>query len=143
MYEIYSGLWMRSIAFVDEIYSRLWMRSSAVCGRDLQPFEDEIYSRLWIRSSQVVRASNSQCQSGNSLGFKPSILRHSGIRGAKDEAVLNKVHKNKLKNPPLNISANEIAGNFTMLLYCIVPCIIFYICTSLVSIFSEPEFVNV
>jgi hypothetical protein len=32
---------------------------------------------LWMRSSQVLRASCRQCQSGNSPGFDPSILRHS------------------------------------------------------------------
>ncbi len=48
-----------------------------------------------MRSSQVVRASDSQCRSRNCPGFDPSILRHSGIWGAKDEAVLNIVHKKK------------------------------------------------
>ncbi len=33
--------------------------------------------------------SGGQCESRNSLGFIPSILGHSGIRGAADEAVLN------------------------------------------------------
>ncbi len=40
----------------------------------------------------IVRASDSQCRSRNCPGFDPSILRHSGIWGAADEAVLNKVH---------------------------------------------------
>jgi hypothetical protein len=31
----------------------------------------------WMRSSRVVRASGYQCQSRNSPGFDPSILRHS------------------------------------------------------------------
>jgi len=35
----------------------------------------------------------------NGPGFDPSIRRHSGIWGAADEAVLNKVRK-KIKNPP-------------------------------------------
>ncbi len=36
------------------------------------------------------------------LGFDPSILRHCGIWGAADEAVLNNGHKKKNpKNPPL------------------------------------------
>jgi hypothetical protein len=53
----------------------------------------------WMRSSQVVRASSCQCQSRNSSpGFDPSILRHSGIWGAADAAVLNNVH---LKNKPI------------------------------------------
>ncbi len=37
-------------------------------------------------------ASSCQSQSCNSSGFDPSILRHSGIWGAADEAVLNNVH---------------------------------------------------
>ncbi len=45
--------------------------------------------------SQVVGASGCQCQSRNSPGFDPSILRHSGIWGAADDAVLNNVHKKK------------------------------------------------
>ncbi len=43
-----------------------------------------------MRSRQVVRAANCQCPSRNSLEFNLSILRHSGILGAADEAVLNK-----------------------------------------------------
>jgi hypothetical protein len=59
-------------------------------GRDL--------AELWMRSSRAPRASGCQCQSHNSPGFDPSILRHSGIRGAADEAVWNNVHeKNPLK----------------------------------------------
>ncbi len=50
-----------------------------------------------MRSSQVVRASDSQCRSRNCPGFDPSILRHSGIWGAADEAVLNIVPKQKKK----------------------------------------------
>ncbi len=48
-----------------------------------------------MRSSRVVRASGCQCQSPNSPGFVPSILRHSGIRGVADEAALKNVHKKK------------------------------------------------
>jgi hypothetical protein len=40
--------------------------------------------------------SDCQCQN---TGFDPSILRHSGIWGAADEAVLNKVHKKPKKIP--------------------------------------------
>jgi hypothetical protein len=47
----------------------------------------------------MVRASDCQCQNRNSPVFDPSILRHSGIWGAADEAVLNKEHK-KLKKSP-------------------------------------------
>ncbi len=68
--------------------------------------EKEYISRIfvavavWMRSSRVGRASNCQCQSRNSLGFDPSILRHNEIRGAADEAVSNNVHNRKNpKNP--------------------------------------------
>ncbi len=46
-----------------------------------------------MRSSRVLKASDCQCQNRNSTGFDPSILGHSGIWGAADEAVLNKVLK--------------------------------------------------
>ncbi len=45
----------------------------------------------WMRSSRVVRASDCQCRSRNSPRFDPSILWHSGVWRAADEAVLNKV----------------------------------------------------
>jgi hypothetical protein len=48
-----------------------------------------------MRCSRVVRASDCQFQSRNSPWFLPSILRHSGICGAADEAVLNNAHKKK------------------------------------------------
>ncbi len=48
---------------------------------------------MWMRSSLVVRASDCQCRSCNSPGLDPSILQHSGIRGAADEAVLNTAHR--------------------------------------------------
>ncbi len=51
-----------------------------------------------MRSSRVVRASENQCRSRNCPGFDPSILRHSGIWGAEDEAVLYIVHKKREKN---------------------------------------------
>ncbi len=41
----------------------------------------------------MVRASDCQCRNRNSPTFDPSILRHSGIWGAADEAVLDTVHK--------------------------------------------------
>ncbi len=47
----------------------------------------------------VLRASDCQCQSRNSPDFDPTNPRHSGIRGAADEAVLNEEHK---KSPFLN-----------------------------------------
>jgi hypothetical protein len=48
-----------------------------------------------MRSSRVVRAPDCQCQSRNSPGFDPSILRHTEIWSA-DEAVLNEVHTKNL-----------------------------------------------
>ena len=49
----------------------------------------------------MVRASG-QCQSRNSRGFDPSILRHSGIRGAADEAVYSRITSIKnIKKIPL------------------------------------------
>ncbi len=63
----------------------------------------------WImRSSRVVTAADSQCRSRNCHGFDLSILRHSGILGAADEAVLNIVHKKK-KSKKLPLQAN-LAG---------------------------------
>ncbi len=68
-------LWMRS--------RRLWMRSGRLWNRS---------GWLWMRSGRVIRLSDCcQCQSGNSPGFNPSILRHGGICRAADKEVLNKV----------------------------------------------------
>ncbi len=50
-----------------------------------------ICNMMWMRSSRVVRASHCLCRSRNSPGFYPSILRHSGIWGAADAAVLKTV----------------------------------------------------
>ncbi len=52
---------------------------------------------LCMRSSRVVRASDKVATVPE---FDPSILRHSGIWGAVDEAVLKKV---QFKNPPANL----------------------------------------
>ncbi len=76
-----SRLWMRS--------NRLWMRSSRLGMRS---------SRLRMRSSRVIRVSDGQCRSRNCPGFDPSILWHSEIWEAADEAVLNKLLK---KNPKI------------------------------------------
>ncbi len=66
-------------------------------------------SLVWMRSNLVVRVSDCQCRSRNSPGFDPSILRHSGIRGAADEAVLNTVlgKKEIQKNPPVSYSPTQ------------------------------------
>ncbi len=54
----------------------------------------------WMRSSWVIRASG---PIRNSPGFYPSILRHSRIWGAADEAVLNNVSKKKKCNENISI----------------------------------------
>ncbi len=60
-----------------------------------------------MRSSLAVRASGCQCTSCNGPGFDPSIRRHSGIWGAADETVLNKVWK-KWKKSPQKIKNKKI-----------------------------------
>jgi hypothetical protein len=50
-------------------------------------------------SCGLVSASDSQCRRRNCPGFHPN--RHSGIRGAAAETVLNKILKKINKNPPL------------------------------------------
>jgi hypothetical protein len=62
------------------------MRSSRV---------DEIEPSGWGLAECMVTESACQCQSRNSPGFDPSILRRSGIWGTADEALLNKVHTNR------------------------------------------------
>jgi hypothetical protein len=57
-----------------------------------------MYLYMWMRSSRVVRASDCQCQSRNSPEA-PSILRHNGMWGAAEEAVLNKEHGEKDGRP--------------------------------------------
>jgi len=69
---------------------------------------------LLMRSSLVVGASDRQCRSRNCPGFDPSILRHSGIWEAAEEAVLNIVHRKekiKIKIPPLTIITSNTASN--------------------------------
>jgi hypothetical protein len=58
------------------------MRSSQVCDWDL--------AKSWMISTRVFGC---QCQCRNSHRFYPSILRHSWIWGAADEAVSNNIHK--------------------------------------------------
>ncbi len=72
--------------------AELWMRPGRVWMRP---------SRAWMRPNRVVTASDSQCRSRVCPGFDPSILRHSGIWGAADEAVLNILHKKIQKNSPI------------------------------------------
>ncbi len=54
---------------------------------------------MWMRSSRVIRASNCQCQSHNSPGFNPSILRHSGIEGRQMKQCWAKSTKKFNKSP--------------------------------------------
>jgi hypothetical protein len=55
-----------------------------------------------LRCSRAVTASGCQCRIRNCPGFDPTILRHTGILGATDEAVFNNVHtKKKIKKIPL------------------------------------------
>ncbi len=61
-------------------------------GRETYPTGEFIQ---WMRFSRIVRASDSQCRSRNWPGFDPSILRHSEIWGAADEALLNIIQKKK------------------------------------------------
>jgi hypothetical protein len=97
--EIYSWVWMRS--------SRVWMRSSRVWMRSSRVWMRS--GREWIRSSRVFRASGCQCLIATILGFDSSILRHSGIWGAAEEAGLNKVHKKfkNLKKSPFRILSDN------------------------------------
>ncbi len=55
------------------------------------------YQFFSVFLASLDRASDCQCHSRNSPGFDHSILRHSGIFGAADEAVLNKVCIKKSK----------------------------------------------
>ncbi len=69
--------------------SRVWMRSNQVWMRSSRAWMRS--SRVWIRSSQVIRVSvTANAEVATVLG---SILRHNGIYGAADEAVLNKLLK--------------------------------------------------
>jgi len=75
-------------------------------------------SRVWMRCRRVARSSDIQCRSRNCPGFDPSILRHSGIWGAADEAVLIKVHtKNSQNNTPVMCTVlylSHIANGFSV-----------------------------
>jgi len=85
--------WVQRPATLSAIQHNLLWKCSYMCGSGWDQAE------LRMRSSRVVRVSDFQCPSCNGPGFDPSIRRHSGIRVAADEAVLNIVGK-KLKNPP-------------------------------------------
>ncbi len=60
-------------------------------------YDPKVMFSIGMRSSLVVWASDCQWRSSNSPGFNLSILRHSGIWGAAEEAVLNIVHRKKIQ----------------------------------------------
>jgi hypothetical protein len=57
--------------------------------------------------SRVVRTSNSHYCSRNCSRFDTSILRHSGILGAADEAVLKKSKKSPFKKKFFGIESEK------------------------------------
>ncbi len=65
---------------------------------------DEIYSR-------VVRASDCQCQSRQSPGLSPSILRHSGILGAAENTMKRCWMKVQQKSWPKKLLKKNIKTN--------------------------------
>ncbi len=113
-------MWMWSIRVVNEIkplcgwdLAEMFMRSIRVadafypsCGWDLdkwawdlQPSVDEIWTSCgWDLAQCFDRLYVSACQSRSIPGFNPNILRQSGIWGAANEAVFNKVHEKSPQN---------------------------------------------
>ncbi len=77
---IFFGLHMQILRRITKYQQRVKGSIEIVCGWDL---------------AEWFGAFSCQFQSCNSSGFDPSILRHSGIWGAADEAVLNNDHKNR------------------------------------------------
>ncbi len=57
---------------------------------------------LWLRSSLVVIERLAVKVTVASLGFGPTILWHSGIWGAANEAMLKNIHKKKNPKNPKN-----------------------------------------
>jgi hypothetical protein len=90
------SLYMRKyyFRFISVRLSRSYSLSAASYSTSKHLFAKALH--LWMRSSRVVRASDCLCQSRNDAGFDPSILRHSEIWGAEDEAVFYKVVWKKL-----------------------------------------------
>ncbi len=70
----------------------------------------EVVMYIWMRHSRMVRASDSQCRSRNCPVFDTSILRHSRIWGAADEAVLKNILKKK--NIWKNHTLGRAAGSY-------------------------------
>ncbi len=77
------------------------MRSSWVCGRDLADWGWDLASRVII-----------ECLTANAE-VNPSILRHSGIWGTADEAVLNKVLRKSTKIPLFKYNSQWTWNIFT------------------------------
>ncbi len=50
-------------------------------------------NEIWPSAYSLLLITDCHCQSCNSPGFDPGILRRSEISGAADEAVLNNVHE--------------------------------------------------
>ncbi len=76
---------------------------TAKCGWDLAKCGWNLAKCGWDLAKWLERLTdNAIVATRNSLGFDPSILRHSGIWGAADEAVFNKVkvHKKLIKKSP-------------------------------------------
>jgi hypothetical protein len=72
----------------------------------------KMLNTLWVTVSDL------QCQSFISPGLNPGILRHSGIWGAANEAVLNKVLYKSFQNFPQKILIKrEKTGKFRKLVY--------------------------
>jgi hypothetical protein len=72
---------------------------------------------MWMTSSQAVRASGCQCQCRKSPWFDPSILRHSGICGTEDKAVLINLHKKQTKTKiplQINVKRNDIENQVSI-----------------------------
>jgi hypothetical protein len=74
------------------------------------------FSRLWMRSRRVLSErliANAVVATRTSPGFNPGILRHSGNEGWQpaDEAVLNKVQKEKKNNK--NTCSKQLYREYT------------------------------
>jgi hypothetical protein len=66
---------------------------------------EEAPSVVWMRCSLVnLKALTVNAHSATVSEFHPSILRHARICGVADEAVLNKLHRNRQK---LSVNAEK------------------------------------
>ncbi len=76
-----------------------------LCRRMLVFNSGQLQLRYWLSDAQKPSCRSRICPGS---GFDPSILRHSGIWGAADDAVLNKVLKIPKKFPFKQIFIREI-----------------------------------